>query len=198
MWDERYGRPGFAFGTEANDFLVAHAGRIPVGPVLSLGEGEGRNAVHLAALGHRVTAVDRSVVGLRKARRLAAERATAIRTVAADLGELEIAPGHWAGIVSIFCHTPPPLRRRLHRRVAAGLRPGGVFLLEAYTPRQLRYGTGGPPTEELLVSLEELREELTGLELRLARELERDVVEGTFHTGRAHVVQVIAARPGRG
>jgi hypothetical protein len=79
--------------------------------------------------------------------------------------------------------------------VVEGLRPGGVFLLEAYTPRQLEYGTGGPPTAELLVTLEELREELAGLELRLARELEREVVEGDFHTGRAHVVQVVAERP---
>ena len=44
MWDERYSQPGFAYGTEPNEFLAAAAGRIPVGPVLSLGEGEGRVA----------------------------------------------------------------------------------------------------------------------------------------------------------
>jgi len=58
MWNERYAQPGFAYGTEPNEFLVSAAGRIPVGPVLSLGEGEGRNAAYLAGLGHRVVAVD--------------------------------------------------------------------------------------------------------------------------------------------
>jgi len=79
MWDERYSQPGFAYGTEPNEFLAAVAGRIPVGPVLTLGEGEGRNAVYLAGLGHRVVAVDQSEVGLAKARRLAADRDLTIK-----------------------------------------------------------------------------------------------------------------------
>jgi len=59
MWDERYSQPGFAYGTEPNEFLAAAAGRIPAGgAVLSLGEGEGRNAAYLAGLGHRVVAVE--------------------------------------------------------------------------------------------------------------------------------------------
>ena len=52
---------------------------------------------------------------------------------------------------SIFCHTPAELRRRVHRAVVAGLRPGGVLILEAYTPRQLEFGTGGPPVVELMI-----------------------------------------------
>ena len=60
MWDERYSQPGFVYGTEPNEFLASVAARIPIGPVLSLGEGEGRNAAFLASLGHRVLAVDQS------------------------------------------------------------------------------------------------------------------------------------------
>src|SRR3954463_9690297 len=93
MWDERYSQPGFAYGTEPNEFLVAAAGRIPAGPVLSLGEGEGRNAAYLAGLGHRVVAVDQSEVGLAKARRLAADRGLTIETVRADLAVFPIEPG---------------------------------------------------------------------------------------------------------
>lgn len=192
MWNARYSRPGFVYGTEPNDFLVAEASRIPSGRVLSLGEGEGRNAVYLAGLGYDVLAVDSSRVGLRKARQLAAERGVKIRTVAADLSDFELEPRAWEGIVSIFCHLPPPLRRRVHRGVARGLLPGGVFILEAYTPRQLAYGTGGPPTTDLLLSLNDLRAELPGLELLVAREVEREVLEGSHHTGLGHVVQVVA------
>ena len=69
-WNDRFAADHYIFGESANDFLAAMATQIPAGPVLCLAEGEGRNAVHLAALGHRVTAVDQSESGLAKARRL--------------------------------------------------------------------------------------------------------------------------------
>jgi len=173
MWDARYSQPDFACGTAPNEFLVAAAGRIPPGPVLSLGEGEGRNATYLAGLGHRVVAVDQSEVGLAKARRLAADRGLTIETVPADLAAFPIEPAAWAGIVSIFCHLPRRIRVPLYAAAVRGLRPGGVLLLEAYTPNQLGRGTGGPSDPDMLVSLSTLRDELTGLELLHARELDR-------------------------
>jgi SAM-dependent methyltransferase len=162
--------------------------------VLCLAEGEGRNAVHLATLGHRVTAVDQSEVGLAKARRLAGARGVEIETVLADLANYSIATGAWTGIVATFAHLPPALRRRVHRDVVAGLQPGGVFVLEAYTPAQLAFDTGGPKSPELLMTLAGLREELSGLQFLIARELERDVTEGAGHTGRGAVVQILTRR----
>jgi SAM-dependent methyltransferase len=170
------------------------AARIPAGPVLCLAEGEGRNAVHLASLGHAVTAVDQSAAGLAKAQRLAAARGVEIRTVVADLAMYPIVPGAWAGIVATFAHLPPALRRAVHAAVVQGLAPGGVFILEAYTPAQLAFDTGGPKAPELLMPLAALREELAGLEFLVAREIEREVVEGCGHTGRGAVVQVLARR----
>ncbi len=194
-WDARFSEPGYAYGTEANLFLAEVAARIPPGPVLSLGEGEGRNAVFLAGAGHPVTAVDASAVGLAKARTLADERGVRIATVVADLAGYVIAPGAWSGIVSVFVHLAPQVRAAVHRAVAAGLRPGGAFVLEAYTPAQLGFGTGGPRDPALLVTLESIRRELAGLELEIGREIERDVTEGKYHGGRAAVVQVVARRP---
>ena len=195
-WDARYSEPGYAYGTAPNDFLRAMAGRIPPGPVLCLAEGEGRNAVFLAELGHAVTAVDASAVGLAKAASLARARAVGLETVHADLADFAIKEGAWAGIVSVFAHLPPALRARLHSAVVKGLRPGGVYLLEAYTPQQLAFGTGGPPDAELLMTADALRRELAGLELEICQEVERDVVEGRFHSGRAAVVQLLGRRPG--
>ena len=108
---------------------------------------------------------------------------------------VEISPGSWEVITSIFCHLHPDLRGPLHRAVVRGLAPGGVFALEAYTPGQLTRGTGGPSDPAMLPTLEILRHELEGLEFMHARELERDVVEGHLHTGAACVVQVLARRP---
>ncbi|MBM3981298.1 MAG: class I SAM-dependent methyltransferase [Planctomycetes bacterium] len=198
MWDERYSQPGFAYGTEPNEFLAAVAGRIPVGPVLSLGEGEGRNAAFLAGLGHRVVAVDQSEVGLTKAKRLAADRGLTIETVCADLATFTIEPGTWAGIVSVFCHLPRRVRVPLYAAVVRGLCPGGVLILEAYTPKQIGRSTGGPKDPDMLPTLVELTEELAGLEFVHAREIDREVREGAYHTGVASVVQVVGLRPQTG
>jgi SAM-dependent methyltransferase len=195
FWNHRYTRDDFVYGTEPNDFVAEVAARIPPGPVLCLAEGEGRNAVYLAARGHAVTAVDHSEVALGKAQKLAAARGVKIATVGADLAAYRIAPGAWVGIVATWAHLPPPLRRNVHAQTVAGLRPGGVFVLEAYTPAQLAYNTGGPRSVELLMTTAQLRGELAGLEFEIQRELERDVIEGGGHTGRGAVVQVLARRP---
>jgi SAM-dependent methyltransferase len=195
FWDERFAEAGWAYGDEPNDFVRESAPRIPSGPVLCLAEGQGRNAVHLAALGHAVTAMDQSAVGMERARELARERGVSLTTVVADLAEFVIEPGRWQGIVSVFAHLPPVLRRRVHAVVTAGLAPGGVFVLEAYAPRQLEFRTGGPDDPERLAPVETLRDELPGLEFEVAREVERDVVEGRYHVGRAATVQILARRP---
>jgi SAM-dependent methyltransferase len=195
FWNDRYSIEGFVYGTAPNDFVKAVAPRLPSGPILCLAEGEGRNAVYLALLGHEVTAVDQSVTGLAKARRLAASQNATISTLVTDLSEYRIAAGAWSGIVATFAHLPPELRRALHRQVVAGLQPGGMYVLEAYTPAQLAFGTGGPENPELLMTLARLREELDGLEFLIGHEIERPVVEGAFHTGRAAVVQVLAQHP---
>lgn len=195
MWDERYSGETYAYGTEPNDFLVEMAAHLPMGRILCLGEGEGRNAVWLAQRGYEVTAVDASAVGLEKARRLAVSRRVTIFTVHAELGALVVEPDTWDGVVSIFCHLPPALRADVHRRCVAGLHAGGVMLLEAYTPRQLAHGTGGPPTAELMMDMGTLQAELAGLELLHLTESERDIREGDFHNGVGAVVQVVARKP---
>ncbi len=78
MWDERYSAEEYAYGTKPNQFLEEHVNQIPKGKVLSLAEGEGRNAVFLAKQGYSVTAVDASIVGLNKARKLAEENSVVL------------------------------------------------------------------------------------------------------------------------
>jgi SAM-dependent methyltransferase len=196
FWNERYAGDDYFYGTAPNGFVAECAPQIPPGPVLCLAEGEGRNAVFLASRGYAVTAVDQSAVGLAKAQRLAADRKVALTTVVTDLAEFIIEPGGWSGIVATFLHLPQPLRRNLHRQVAAGLRPGGVFIFEAYTPAQVTYRTGGPVNQpELLVNPTELPGELATLDVVVLRELIRDVTEGSGHRGVGAVVQMLARRP---
>jgi SAM-dependent methyltransferase len=194
MWEGRYGADEFVYGTEPNEFLTEAVAGINPGDVLCLADGEGRNGVYLATLGHRVTSVDLTQSGMDKAARLAAERGVELTTVVADLADYDLGSERWDLIVSIFAHTPPPVRRAIHAGVASALRPGGRFVLEAYTPDQIGRGTGGPPVPELTMTLAGLRDELTDLDLEVGRELVRPVVEGSGHTGDGAVVQVIARR----
>ena len=130
MWDQRYSTEGYAYGTEPNSFLVEHAHYLQ-GPVLSLAEGEGRNAVFLASRGLDVLGVDGSEVGLAKARQLAASQRVSIRTEVADLGTYAPPENQFGSVISIWAHLPAAVRRALHERVERSLKPGGVILLEA-------------------------------------------------------------------
>jgi SAM-dependent methyltransferase len=194
MWDERYSGEGHAYGTKPNEFLEDNVNSIPKGRVLSLAEGEGRNAVFLAKQGYSVTAVDASRVGLNKARKLAEESGVVVEFIHADLADYDLGENNWDGIVSIFCPLPSSLRKQLYKKVEAGLRRSGVFLLEAYTPDQLKHGTGGGSSVDSMQSKKSLSLELAGLKFKHLIELERDVIEGIYHTGIGAVVQAIAAK----
>jgi SAM-dependent methyltransferase len=197
-WDARYADAEYVFGTEANDFLRAQRHRIPAGPVLCIGDGEGRNGVHLAEAGHAVTSVDVSDVGLAKARALAQQRAVVITTVAADLQDFvheRAAAGPWSAVVSIFCHLPSEVRAAIFPPLVAALAPGGVFVLESYTPDQIGRGTGGPPDPDMLLTGDKLRAELPGLTIEVLTEQVRDVQEGRQHSGISAVVQYVGRKP---
>jgi SAM-dependent methyltransferase len=194
MWDERYNENEYVYGKAPNEFLVANYSTIPAGRVLSLAEGEGRNAVFLARQGYAVTAVDGSRVGLQKAGRLAKDNGVEIELVHADLVDYEIAESAWDGIVSIFCPLPAAIRSEVYGNAVRGLKSGGVFLLEAYTPAQIKYGTGGGNSVDTMTSKDSLLADLAGLHVTHLKELEREVIEGKYHTGLAAVVQAIARK----
>lgn len=198
FWDDRYAKPDI-YGTAPNEFLAQNATLFPPrGRALDLGAGQGRNALFLASRGLQTLAVDQSEVGLRSARAAARARNLPLETQAADLNDFDSPPESFDVISSIFVHLPGALRRRVHARVAAWLKPGGLFILEAYAPEQLRRDTGGPKDPALLASLETILAELNTppgpLTIEHQARLSRVVAEGAFHTGEAEVVQVVARK----
>lgn len=193
FWDQNFSVPGYKYGTSANAFLVAQAYRLPAAAdVLVPGDGEGRNGVWLAQQGHRVTSVDVSTVGLEKAQALAAQRGVTLRTELVDLADWVPIPCSVDAVVLTFVHLPPAIRRAAHRRLAAALRPGGVLLLEAFHPSQLKHSSGGPKAPEMLYTLQTLREDFAGaLTEVLGWEGEVTLDEGPGHHGLAHVTRWI-------
>lgn len=190
MWNDVYSCDDYYYGTAPNDFLAEHVGQLR-GRVLSLAEGEGRNAVFMAERGLDVWAVDGSQTGLEKARALAACRNVSFTTELADLNHFTPAAGSIQGAVSIFAHLPSTARRALHQRVEQALQLGGIFLLEGYSQAQLPRSTGGPKNPDMLFSLGELLKDFADSDMLLGQEIDREVLEGRGHTGVASVVQLI-------
>lgn len=194
QWEQRYGIDEYFYGVEPNDFLRDNVQQIPAGQVLCLADGEGRNSVFVATQGYDVSSVDLADAGVAKAKLLAASMGVVVDAQVGDLANFDLGTNKWQGMVSIFAHMPPHIRRDLHRRAVDALAPGGVFVLEAYTIDQIGRGTGGPQVPELLMSAEGLREEFATLEIVHLEERVRDVVEGTGHSGEAAVVQFIGRK----
>ena len=192
-WNQRYAVEEYIFGTKPNAFLAEHAEKL-TGPVLSLAEGEGRNAVFLASLGLQVHGVDGSEVGLAKAQALARSRGLEIQTEVADLGVFEPEANFYGSVISISAHLPSAIRKRLYALVERCLKAGGIILLEAYSEDQLPRDTGGPKDPDMLMTRAKIENEFPNLEPVLLCELERKVCEGIYHTGIASVVQFIGRK----
>lgn len=195
FWDQRYAAPGFVYGIEPNSFLMDQVQHLPAGGrVLCLADGEGRNGVWLAGQGFDVTSVDVSPQGVVKARRLAAQNGVALSALVADVTRLDLGLAHWDAIVSIFLHLPARARTDLHRRAVQALKPGGVFLWEAYGPGQLQLATGGPRDAALLPALDEVTLDFADCRLIHAWSGSRWVEEGSLHTGQGSVTQLVASK----
>jgi len=193
FWNTRYANRDYVYGTEPNSFLAEHSSLLS-SPVLSLSEGEGRNAVFLASRGLEVVGVDISGVALEKALRLAESCGVTIETVVADLATFEPEENHYGSVISISAHLPSRVRNRLYPLIESSLKRDGVVILEAFSENQLSRTTGGPKDADMLMTVEKLQQEFPNLEPVLLREAEREVSEGAGHTGLASVVQFIGRK----
>ena len=194
-WNEKYQGSDYFYGTEPNDFLRAQAVNwSSPKKILCIAEGEGRNAVFLASLGHKVKAIDSSSVARDKALTLAKSRDLTIDYELADLNKFDFGQETWDVVVSIFCHLPNKLRQQVHQGVEAGLVKGGIFLLEAYTPEQLNFGTGGPKDLNLLYQYPEIINDFVQLKWSVNHSTQREIHEGEGHQGMSAVVQLLGVK----
>jgi SAM-dependent methyltransferase len=195
-WNRRFEGDEFLFGTEPNAWLKDQSAHWPAGArVLCVADGEGRNSVWLARQGVLVDAFDIAEVGVAKARRLAADAGVVVNYTVADGDAYAWPEAAYDGVAAIFIQfADPALRQRLFSRMVASLKPGGTLVLQGYTPRQLDYGTGGPPQASHLYTPAMLREAFSELDMVELREYEADVAEGSGHRGRSALIGLVARR----
>lgn len=198
-WNRRFEAEGFLFGTEPNTWLREHAGVWKPGArVLSVADGEGRNSVWLARRGLQVDAFDLSDVAVRKARAFAEREGVQVNFAVADIATLAWPQEVYDGVVVVFIQfAPPELRARIFEGVARSLKPGGVLVLQGYTPRQVEYRTGGPGVASHMYTQALLREAFGALEIGELREYEAELAEGTGHKGRSALIGMVARKRGR-
>lgn len=195
FWNERFQAEHYIYGLEPNAFLAAHQALFPAqGRLLSLGEGEGRNGVHLAREGYEVTALDGSSMAFEKLRKLAFDQGVRVSEWLADVTQADLGIERWEGIYNIFCHLPSEARIALYAKIKAALRRGGVFLTEQFTPQQLAYTSGGPKDPDMLVTLAELLVAFPADEVLYAGEETVALEEGSHHLGTASVVRFIVRK----
>lgn len=197
MWDQRYSAPGYLFGTEPADFLRRTAPHLPAGAsVLAVADGEGRNSVYLAGLGHRVTAFDPSAVAVEKARNLAHQAGAHPDFHIAGVEDWAWTPDAFDAVVAVFIQfAPPPQRAEIFAGIRATLRPGGLLLLHGYAPRQVGYGTGGPPNAENMYDLPLLHAAFPGWQVLEEADYDADIAEGTGHSGRSGLIDFVTRKP---
>ena len=196
-WNQRFGAAEYIFGTAPNAFLASKSSWLKPGQrALCVADGEGRNSVWLAAQGLEVTAFDLSPVGVEKARRLARERGVQVRYDVAGVYDWAWPREAFDVVAAIFVQfADPAMRDFMFERMIASLKPGGLILLEGYTPRQLEYGTGGPKRVENLYTEEILRQAFGALEILELRQYEAELAEGSQHAGPSALVDLVARKP---
>jgi cyclopropane fatty-acyl-phospholipid synthase-like methyltransferase len=192
MWDERFSQHEPVYGEAPNSFLAAQAARFQPGmELLAPADGYGRNGIWLAKQGFKVHTVDLSLVGVERARKSAQAAGVAMIIEQADLATWNWPVNHFDGVFAIFLHLPPPDRAKVHAFMLRAAKPGGLIILEAFSPAQLRHTSGGPKQVELLYTAEILRQDFFPAEPLLLEEIETHIAEGHMHSGHAAVVQAL-------
>jgi SAM-dependent methyltransferase len=199
FWSARYRDAGddYLFGTAPNKFLAAQAEHFSDGmSVLSVADGEGRNAVWLAEQGCQVTATEISPVALEKAAKLARGRSVAVDFVEADILNWDWPQEAFDAVVGIFIQFATPAERpRQLAGMKQAVKAGGWLFLQGYTPKQLEYKTGGPSAVENLYTAALLREAFADWEIILLHEHEEVISEGSAHVGRSALIDLVARKP---
>jgi len=196
-WNERFSAEGYLFGTAPNAFLAAQKPRLRPGmTALSVADGEGRNGIWLAQQGLKVTAFDFSPVAIAKARERARESGVDVECSVADIDDWDWDARRFDCVVAIFIQfAAPPRRARIFHGMMRALAPGGLLILQGYTPKQIEYRTGGPPHAENMYTAKLLRSSFAALDILHLAEHEDVVSEGKGHNGMSALIDLVARRP---
>ncbi len=198
FWDEVYAEQHYVFGTAPNAFLASQQALLKPGQrALAVADGEGRNGVWLAEQGLDVLSVEYSVPAVEKAKKLAQERGVTLGFEVADVLHWDWPLRTYDIVAAIFIQFATPEQRALlFEHIKAALKPGGLLILQGYTPKQIEYKTGGPSAVENMYTTDLLRAAFSDLEILHLAAHEEFVAEGTKHYGMSALIDMVARKRG--
>jgi SAM-dependent methyltransferase len=197
FWNERFDKEEFIFGKEPNEYLTLQTRRYlkPKSKVLCIADGEGRNGVWLAKQGMQVVGFDASDIALAKAKQFAKDNQVEIEYSFSDTDSYDWQVNTYDAVIGIFIQfADPQMRARIFQKTYEALKPGGIFILQGYTPKQLEYKTGGPSLIEHLyteVMIRDLTNEFEILDLCC---YEKELNEGARHAGMSALLGLVAKK----
>ena len=197
FWNERFDKEEFIFGKEPNEYLVEKTKQYlkPQDKVLCIADGEGRNGVWLAKQGMQVVGFDASDVALAKARQFAKENQVEVEYAFSDTDSYDWPENTYDAVIGIFIQfADPAMRARIFKHTYKTLKPGGLFILQGYTPKQLEYKTGGPSLIEHLYTEELIRDLAKDFEILELVSYEKELSEGPRHTGMSAILGLVCRK----
>ncbi len=200
MWDDRYASEGYAYGTDPNIFFKETLKRFNIkGKLLLPAEGEGRNAVYAATQGLEVFAFDISNSGKEKALQLAEKANVNINYGVGDFFDLTFLKEKFDAAALIYAHFSPSLLSEYHKKIGELIRPGGFIILEGFSKghlplRKINPNVGGPDKEEMLFSMDSIRNDFSAFEIIQLEEVEIELAEGKYHNGVGKVIRFIGKK----
>ncbi|WP_299779244.1 SAM-dependent methyltransferase [uncultured Formosa sp.] len=193
FWNDRYGQEEFIYGTQPNIFFKTELDKLKTGSILLPAEGEGRNAVYAAKKEWSVSAFDISQAGKEKAMLLSQQNKVSIDYKVTGVLEY-ININQFDTIGMCYTHFPANIRKQANQHILKFLKTGGTLIFESFAKAQLKYTSGGPKNEDMLFSIEEIKQEFSGLDFKLLEEKTIKLSEGSLHIGDAQVIRFIGIK----
>ena len=197
FWNERFNKEEFIFGKEPNEYLVLQTRNYlkPNDKVLCIADGEGRNGVWLAKQGMQVVGFDASDIAIAKANKFARDNQVEVEYSFSDTDSFDWQANAYDAVIGIFIQFAyPQMRERIFQQTHKALMPGGIFILQGYTPKQLEYKTGGPSLIEHLYTEEMIRDLAKEFQILDLRCYEKELNEGARHSGMSALLGLVAKK----
>ena len=176
LWEQRYGEAQSVWGWAPNRFVAEVLGPLPAGRALDLAAGEGRNALWLADLGWRATAVDFAENALARGRAQAEEHGLDVEWVHADVLDYRPAPAAYDAVVIAYLHLTAEHLGVVLRTAASALAPGGTLVVVGHDVTNIADGVGGPQNPDILYTPDLVRvylDQVAGVKITRAERVHR-------------------------
>jgi SAM-dependent methyltransferase len=152
-WNQRYAGRDPVWSLTPNVFVERELAFMSPGTAVDLAAGEGRNAIWLAKMGWRVTAVDFAQAGLDRGAALA--DGLPVTWVCADATRW-VSPVPVGLVVVAYLQLVATARKEAVRNAWRSLELGGTLLWIGHDSTNLTEGTGGPQDPAVLMTAEDV------------------------------------------